>query len=72
MNAQSGRVNAQMVPEAPSEVVRGFAAAADRLDAFDFAACAPQVGDQAPEFALPDQRGEQVYLSAPTSIRSPR
>jgi peroxiredoxin len=62
--SQRDQMNARMATEAPSEVLSGFAAAADRLDALGFARRAPQVGDQAPDFALPDQRGEEVYLSA--------
>ena len=62
--SQRDQMNARMATEAPSEVLAGFAAAAARLDAIDFAARAPQVGDQAPNFALPDQRGEEVRLSA--------
>jgi peroxiredoxin len=62
--SQRDAMNARMATEAPSEVLSGFAAAADRLEAFDFAARAPQVGDQAPDFALTDQRGGEVYLSA--------
>ena len=62
--SQRDQMNARMATEAPSEVLSGFAAAADRLDALDFAGRAPQIGDQAPDFALPDQHGEAVYLSA--------
>jgi peroxiredoxin len=62
--SQRDEMNARMATEAPSELPSGFAAAADRLDTVDFAARAPQVGDQAPDFTLPDQRGEEVYLSA--------
>jgi peroxiredoxin len=62
--SQRDQMNARMATEAPSAVLTGFADAAARLDEVDFAAHAPQVGDQAPDFALPDQRGEEVYLSA--------
>jgi peroxiredoxin len=62
--SQRDQMNARMATEAPSAVLTGFAAAAARLDEVDFAVHAPQVGDQAPDFALPDQRGEEVYLSA--------
>jgi peroxiredoxin len=62
--SQRDAMNAQMATEAPSELLSGFAAAAERLDMVDFAARAPQVGDEAPDFALPDQRGEEVHLSA--------
>ena len=62
--SQRDAMNARMATEAPSEVLSGFAAAVERLEALDFAARAPQVGDQAPDFALPDQRGEEVHLSA--------
>jgi peroxiredoxin len=53
-----------MAKQAPAELVNGFTTAASRLDAVDFAARAPKAGDQALDFALPDQRGEEVYLSA--------
>ena len=56
--SQRDQMNARMATEAPSEVLSGFAAAADQLDALDFAVRAPQVGDQAADFALPDQHGE--------------
>ena len=62
--SQRDQMNARMATEAPSDVLSGFAGAAARLDAIDFAARAPQVGDQAPDFALPDQHREEVYLSA--------
>jgi peroxiredoxin len=62
--SQRDAMNARMATQAPSELLSGFAAAADRLDTVDFAARAPQIGDEAPDFALPDQRGEEVYLSA--------
>jgi peroxiredoxin len=62
--SQRDQLNSRMATEAPGEVLSGFAAAAERLDAFDFAARAPRVGDQAPNFALPDQRDEEVDLSA--------
>jgi peroxiredoxin len=61
---QRGKMDAQMADHAPAELRRGFAAAAQRLDAIDFAARAPKPGDEAPEFALPDQRGDEVWLSA--------
>jgi peroxiredoxin len=57
-------MNQAMASQAPAEVLDGFAAAAQRLGAVDFASRAPQVGDRAPEFALPDQTGEEVNLSA--------
>jgi AhpC/TSA family len=53
----------QLATQAPSELLERFAAPAQRLDALDFAARAPQVGQAAPGFALPDQRGEQVSLA---------
>jgi hypothetical protein len=61
--SQRDQMNARMATEAPSEVLSGFAAAADRLDALDFARCAPQAGDQAADLALPDEHSEDVYLS---------
>src|ERR1700748_3810609 len=62
--SQRDAMIARMATKAPSEVLSGFAAAADRRETFDFAARAPHVGDQAPDFALPDQRGGEVLLSA--------
>ena len=59
---QRDQMQAQMAAQAPSELLEGFAAAAERLDAVDFAARAPKVGEQAPEFTLADQRGEEVSL----------
>jgi peroxiredoxin len=53
-----------MATQARAELLNGFASAARRLDAIDFAVRAPKVGDQAPDLALPDQHGEEVYLSA--------
>lgn len=61
---QRNRMNRSMATQAPSELLNGFAAAAKRMDAVDFAARAPQVGEQAPDFTLPDQNGEEVSLSA--------
>jgi len=60
---QRDQMQAQMAEQAPSELLAGFAAAAERLDAIDFAARAPEVGEPAPEFTLADQRGEQVSLA---------
>ena len=62
--AQRDEMQARMAAQAPAELVRGFATAAKRLDELDFAARAPKLGDHAPDFALPDQRGDEVYLSA--------
>lgn len=60
---QRDRLHARMAEEAPATLLDGFGAAARRTDAIDFAARAPKVGDQAPAFALPDQRGVAVRLS---------
>ena len=60
---QRDQMQAQMASQAPSELLEGFAAAAERLGRVDFAARAPKVGEHAPEFALADQRGEQVSLA---------
>jgi peroxiredoxin len=60
---QRDQMQAEMAEQAPSELLAGFAAAAERLDAVDFAARAPKVGERAPEFTLADQRGEQVSLA---------
>jgi hypothetical protein len=57
-------MNARMATEDPSAALSGFVAAGARLEALDFAVPAPQVGDHAPDFALPDQRGAEVILSA--------
>lgn len=61
---QRGEMHARMAMQAPTELLKRFATAAERLDAIDFAARAPKVGDRAPDFALPDQRGEEVHLTA--------
>jgi peroxiredoxin len=52
-----------MATQAPAELLDGLSAAARRLDAVDFASRAPKVGDQAPDFVLPDQDGEELRLS---------
>jgi peroxiredoxin len=53
-----------MAEQAPAELLDGFAAAARRLATVDFAGGAPQVGDHAPGFALPDEYGEEIHLSS--------
>jgi peroxiredoxin len=63
-SAERDRMNAEMGTQAPAELLNGFADAASRLEALDFAARALKLGDQAPDFALPDHRGETVRLSA--------
>jgi peroxiredoxin len=60
---QRDDLNQAMAGQAPPELLNGFAAAAAQLDAVDFAARAPQVGDAAPDFTLPDQDGEDLRLS---------
>lgn len=49
---------------APAELLDSFAATEPRLDGVDFAARAPRVGNEAPDFTLPDQRGDDVSLRA--------
>jgi len=61
---QRDQMHKTMASQAPAELLTGFAAAARRLDAVDFASRAPKVGDQPPDFALPDQHGQEVYLSS--------
>ena len=61
---QRDQLHARLTDQAPAALLDGFAAAAQRLDAVDFAARAPKVGDQAPDFALPDQHGDEIWLSA--------
>lgn len=61
---QREQLTQSMAGAAPPELLDGFAAAAAQLDAVDFASRAPQVGSVAPDFALPDQDGEDVHLSA--------
>lgn len=61
---QREQLEARIADQAPAELLAGFAAAAQRLDAVDFATRAPRLGDEAPEFTLPDQRGEEIWLSA--------
>ena len=60
---QRDQMQTQMAAQAPAELLEGFAAAAERLDAVDFASRAPKVGEQAPEFVLPDQRGDEISLA---------
>lgn len=61
---QRDQMNAAFARQAPPDLLAGFAAAARRLEALDFAGRAPKVGDQAPDFALLDQTGEEVRLSS--------
>lgn len=61
---QRSKMHEAMAAQAPRELLDGFRTAASRLDEVDFAGRAPQIGDQAPDFALPDQNGEEVRLSA--------
>jgi peroxiredoxin len=61
---QREQLHARLADQAPAALLNGFAAAAQRLDAVAFAARAPKVGDEAPDFALPDQRGDEIWLSA--------
>lgn len=61
---QREQLHARLAEQAPPALLDGFAVAAQRLDAVDFAARAPRVGDEAPDFALPDQHGDEVWLSA--------
>jgi peroxiredoxin len=61
---QRDQLNQALASQAPAELLTGFADAAQRLDAIDFAGRAPQVGYRAPDFALPDQNGERVQLSS--------
>jgi peroxiredoxin len=52
-----------LAAQAPAELLAGLADAAARLDAVDFAAGAPQVGEPAPDFELLDAVGDPVRLS---------
>jgi peroxiredoxin len=61
---QRHEMHARMADHTSSELLGALIAAARRLDAIDFAARAPRPGDEAPEFALPDQRGQEIWLSA--------
>ena len=61
---QRDQLNQSLATQAPAELLNGFATTAEHLDGVDFANRAPQVGDLAPDFALPDQNGKEVYLSA--------
>jgi hypothetical protein len=64
--SQRDQMKARMATESPSEVLSGFAAAANRLDALDFAGRAPQLGYYKASFnEVPEIRG---YL-APYSER---
>jgi peroxiredoxin len=53
-----------LAAQAPAALLDGLTDAAARLDAVDFAAGAPQVGDPAPDFELCDAVGDPVRLSA--------
>jgi peroxiredoxin len=53
-----------LATQAPAELLNGLSGEAARLDAIEFAAGAPQVGDQAPDFELRDAVGDPVRLSA--------
>jgi hypothetical protein len=56
--SQRDQMKARMATEAPSEVLSGFAAAASRLDAVDFAGRAPQLGYYKASFnEVPEIRG---------------
>lgn len=61
---QRDEINQAIASQAPPELLDGFTAAARRQGAVDFASRAPKVGDQAPDFALPDHDGEPVDLTA--------
>jgi peroxiredoxin len=61
---QREQLHARLADQTPAALLERFAAAARRLDAVDFAARAPRVGDEAPDFALPDQHEDEVWLSA--------
>jgi peroxiredoxin len=61
--SQRDHMNDSMATQVPSALMNGFAAAAERMDAIDFAARAPRVGDPAPDFTLPDHNGDEVSLS---------
>jgi peroxiredoxin len=61
---QRRQLQQEIAGQAPAGLVDGFASAAARLDALDFASRAPRVGDEAPDFALPAQNGDSVRLSA--------
>jgi peroxiredoxin len=61
---QRDQLHARLADQASGALLDRFAAAAQRLDAVGFTARAPKVGDEAPDFALPDQHGDEVWLSA--------
>ena len=61
---QRRQLQQEISGQAPAELVDGFTSATARLDARDFASRAPQVGSEAPDFALPAQNGQSVRLSA--------
>ncbi|MBV9940489.1 MAG: AhpC/TSA family protein [Solirubrobacterales bacterium] len=56
-------LNQTIATQAPPELLDGLSRAASRLDAVDFAARAPHVGEPAPDFSLPDHKGDDVRLS---------
>jgi peroxiredoxin len=57
-------INQALATQAPPDLLSGLRSAAQRLDAIDFAAAAPRVGEPAPNFSLPDSGGDRVRLSA--------
>jgi peroxiredoxin len=62
--SQRDHLNQSLAAQAPADLLNGFAAAAERLGAIDFAARAPQPGDPAEDFVLPDHHGQTIRLSA--------
>jgi peroxiredoxin len=59
---QRDEMQRTIAEQAPRDVFETFAGAAARLDRVNFAARAPKVGERAPSFVLPNQRGQMVAL----------
>src|SRR5436305_10027082 len=60
---QRDEFNAELVAQAPAEVVEGFRRIVAEQAVVDYATRAPKVGDRAPAFTLPDHLGRQVSLA---------
>jgi hypothetical protein len=66
---QREQLRARLADQAPAALLDGFAAAAQRLDAVDFAARAPKVGDEAPDFAPRSASRRNLAERAPAQWR---
>ncbi len=60
---QRDGVNAALAEQAPAELLEGFGRIRADQAAVDYAARAPKVGEEAPDFTLKDQLGREVSLA---------